>query len=109
MKGKHNIPKFELRQSPDEGAILVGGSRGQRWSRTIEKFLDLGVNHGGEKRDQLTQRVDAQCIGDDIKALNEPHAQEIEQREAAKAEPALAHERSGAVEEVLVAPREGDN
>ncbi|KAL6982948.1 hypothetical protein U1Q18_016342 [Sarracenia purpurea var. burkii] len=104
-KERGNEPELELGKAANERAELVGSAGGERGA--VGEGVDLGINLRGEEEDEELEDVDTEAIGDDVEALEEVHADGVDEGEDGKGHPTADGVRRRPVEEVLVPPRHG--
>lgn len=104
MVKTRNLPELELREAANERAELIGSTG--REARTVRKVLDLRVDLRREKPDEQVEKVDPQAVRHDVEALDQVNAEDVDQGDAERTQPAVEHVRRRFVEQVLVASRD---
>ena len=93
-------PEFELGESANERAKLIGSAGGERGA-----ILHLGVHLRRKESHQEIQQVDAEAVGDDVESLHKVHAYGVDQHHDQTSDPTVENVRNRLVEDVLVPPR----
>jgi hypothetical protein len=70
--------------------------------------VDLGVHLGREKADEEVEDVDSETVRDDVEALDEVHADNVDGGHDEERDPALEHVRGRLVQHVLVPLRHSE-
>lgn len=67
--------------------------------------MNLGIDLRGEEADEEVEDVNAKGVGDDVKALDQVHAEDVDGSHHQTPDPAAEDVRRRFVEHVLVLPR----
>ncbi|KAJ1421157.1 hypothetical protein SESBI_13877 [Sesbania bispinosa] len=104
-KKKGTLPELELREAANEGAELIRTGGGEGGAIGI---VDLRIHLRGEEANKKVEDVNAETIGNDVEALHEVDADNVDQRHHKAPDPALSHVRRRFVEKVLEALRQSE-
>lgn len=76
------MPELEFGKAANKRSKLVGSTGGEGGA-----ILDLGINLRREKEDEELEDVDTEAVGDDVVAMDEVHAQGVEEGDEGEADP----------------------
>jgi len=98
--GEGIVPELELREAANEGAKLIGSSGGE--GRAV---VNLGIDLRGKEADEEVEDVNAEGVGDDVEALDQVHAENIDGSHHQTPDPTAEDMRRRFVQHVLILPR----
>lgn len=100
-----NLPELEFGEAANEGSKLIG-SAGGKGGAVGGEVVDLRVDLRREKADEKVENVDPQAIRHDVEALDQVHADDVDQGHAQARQPPVQHVRRGTVEHMLITARD---
>lgn len=102
---RDRVPELEFREAANEGSKLIG-SAGGKGGAVGGEVVDLRVDLRREKSDEEVENVDPQAIRHDVEALDQVHADDVDQGHAQARQPPVQHVRRRTVEHVLITARD---
>lgn len=99
MLSRDLLPEFELGETANERSILIRSTSRKR--PAAER--SLGIFLRGEEGDDEVQKVDSDCVGDDVEAFHQVDANEVDQHDDEAGDPSVENVRHRLVEKMLLA------